>query len=124
MEETFLAGRKKIFEEHVSLPYNNKVQEIVPNSWRTQSMFALNYSHFRSHMKETLDRISDEYETATITRKDGKNIILMSEDTYNNLITSIATMGNKANYDWLMASKEQLDEGKAVSHPLESEGKK
>ena len=75
-------------------------------------------------MKETLDRISDEYETATITRKDGKNIILMSEDTYNNLITNIATMGNKANYDWLTASKEQLEEGKAVSHPLESEGKK
>jgi antitoxin YefM len=75
-------------------------------------------------MKETLDRISDEYETATITRKDRKNIILMSEDTYNNLITNIATMGNKANYDWLMASKEQLEEGKAVSHPLESEGKK
>lgn len=34
---------------------------------------------------------------------------MLSEEFYNDLIENIYVMGNKANYDWLMESKEQLE---------------
>lgn len=34
---------------------------------------------------------------------------MLSEESYNNLIENIYVMGNKANYDWLLESKEQLE---------------
>ena len=46
-----------------------------------------------------------------VTRKNNKNIVMLSEETYNNLIENIYVMGNKENYDWLMESKEQLEKG-------------
>ena len=43
---------------------------------------------------------------------------MLSEETYNNLMENIYVMGNKANYDWLMESKAQLEAGKSVAHEL------
>lgn len=81
-------------------------------------MVAVNYTNFRSKMKSHLDRITDNYETLVVTRKENKNVVLMSEESYNNLIENIYVMGNKANYDWLMESKEQLLQGKTMTHKL------
>lgn len=36
---------------------------------------------------------------------------MFSEEAYNNLIENVYVMGNKANYDWLMESKAQLEHG-------------
>jgi antitoxin YefM len=87
-------------------------------------MRAMNYSHLRSHMKTTFDQVTDEFDTVTVTRKDGKNIVIMSEGTYNNLMETVFVMSNKANYDWLMESKRQLEKGQAKAHPLSTESKK
>ena len=43
---------------------------------------------------------------------------MMSEEGYNNLMENLHIMEDKANYDWLMESKKQLEEGLAKSHPL------
>lgn len=43
---------------------------------------------------------------------------MMSEEAYNNLMENIHVMGNKANYDWLMESKAQLEKGNFASHTL------
>ena len=45
-----------------------------------------------------------------VTRKDNKNVVMLSEEAYNNLMENVHVMGNKANYDWLMESREQLEE--------------
>ena len=37
---------------------------------------------------------------------------MLSEESYNNLMENVYIMGNKANFDWLMESKEQLERGK------------
>ena len=34
---------------------------------------------------------------------------MLSEEAYNNLMENAYIMGNKANYDWLMESKSQLE---------------
>ena len=82
-------------------------------------MIALNYSQFRENMKLYLYMVTDDYESLVITRKENKNVVILSEETYNNLIENIYVMGNKSNYDWLMESKAQLEKGKFASHSLQ-----
>lgn len=53
-----------------------------------------------------------------VTRKNNKNVVMISEESYNNLMENAYVMGNKANYDWLMESKAQLEKGKVQSHDL------
>ena len=70
-------------------------------------------------MKAYMDKVTDDYETMIVTRKENKNVVMLSEESYNNLMENIYVMGNKANYDWLMESKEQLDNGKISTHSIE-----
>lgn len=74
-------------------------------------MLAVNYTNLRENMKTYMDRVTDDYETMIVTRKDNKNVVLLSEESYNNLIENAYVMGNKANYDWLIESKSQLENG-------------
>ena len=74
-------------------------------------MLAVNYTNLRDNMKTYMDRVTNDYETMIVTRKDNKNVVMLSEETYNNLMENAYLMGNKANYDWLMESKEQLEKG-------------
>lgn len=84
-------------------------------------MLAVNYTNLRDNMKSYMDRVTDDYETVIVTRKNNKNVVMMSEESYNNLMENIHVMGNKANYDWLMQSKEQLEKGKISLHALSEE---
>ena len=81
-------------------------------------MLAVNYTTLRDNMKTYMDRVTDDYETMIVTRKNNKNIVMLSEETYNNLMENIYVMGNKANYDWLMESKAQLEAGRSAAHEL------
>lgn len=81
-------------------------------------MFAVNYTNLRDNMKNYMDKVTDNYETMIVTRKNNKNIVMLSEESYNNLMENIHVMGNKDNYDWLMESKEQLEKGKITMHDL------
>ena len=47
---------------------------------------------------------------------------MMSEESYNNLLENLHVMGNKANYDWLMESKAQLESGHMSVHDLKEVG--
>ena len=78
-------------------------------------MLAINYSTLRNSMKKYFDIITDSIETVVVTRKNGNNIVMMSEDTYNNLIENSYLTQNKKNYDWLMESKKQLESGTDTS---------
>lgn len=81
-------------------------------------MLAVNYTNLRENMKTYMDKVTDDYETMIITRKDNRNVVMMSEESYNNLMENIYVMGNKANYDWLMESKKQLEHGGFSIHEL------
>ena len=82
-------------------------------------MLAINYSTLRNSMKKYFDIITDSIETVVVTRKNGNNIVMMSEDTYNNLIENSYLTQNKKNYDWLMESKKQLESGKTIVKDIE-----
>ena len=72
-------------------------------------MIAVSYTEFKNDTKSHLNLVTDEYETMVVTRKENKNVVILSEETYNNLMENIHVMGNKANFDWLMESKKQLE---------------
>ena len=81
-------------------------------------MLAVNYTNLRDNMKAYMDKVTDDYETMIVTRKNNKNVVMMSEEAYNNLMENVYVMGNKANYDWLMESKAQLERGQFAKHDL------
>ncbi len=82
-------------------------------------MLAVNYTDLRDNMKTYMDKVTDDYETMIVTRKDNKNVVMLSEEAYNNLMENVYVMGNKANYDWLVESKKQLESGKISIQQLE-----
>jgi len=80
-------------------------------------MIAVNYSQLRENMKTYMDKATNDFETIIVTRKD-KNVVIISEEAYNNLLENAYLLKDKANYDWLMESKKQLESGKATVHQL------
>ncbi|MDY6317809.1 MAG: type II toxin-antitoxin system Phd/YefM family antitoxin [Oribacterium sp.] len=82
------------------------------------ALTAINYTLFRDHMKAYMDECTDNYDSIIITRKENKNVVMISEEVYNNLLENVHLMGNKANYDWLMESKRQLERGHVHEHEL------
>ena len=81
-------------------------------------MLAVNYTNFRENLKDYMDKATDDYETIIVTRKNNKNVVMISEESYNNLMENVYVMGTKYNYDWLMESKKQLESGKYTKHDL------
>lgn len=81
-------------------------------------MLAVNYTSLRKNTKSYFDKVVNEYETMVVTRKNNENVVVLSEDTYNNLMENIHVLGNKENYDWLTESKKQLEEGNQKKHDL------
>lgn len=81
-------------------------------------MLAVNYTNLRDNMKAYMDKVTDDYETMIVTRKDNKNVVMLSEEAYNNLLENSYIMSNKTNFDWLMESKAQLENGNAKTHEL------
>ena len=81
-------------------------------------MLAINFTTLRDNMKTYMDKVTDDCESIIVTRKNNKNVVLFSEEAYNNLLENAYIMGNKANYDWLMESKKQLEKGNFKVHEL------
>ena len=84
-------------------------------------MLAVNYSSYRAALKHYCDRVNDESEVLIVTRKAGGNVVMLSEEKYNNLMENLYLRCNPANYENLMASVEQLKRGAAHAHALHEE---
>lgn len=61
---------------------------------------------------------SEDGEAITITRKDSRDAVLISESAYNNMIENKFVLGNPANLKWLTESANELKAGKARDHDL------
>lgn len=74
-------------------------------------MQATNYSDFRKNMKTYMDKVSEDFESVIVTRKDNKNVVILSEAEYENLKENQYVLRNPANKAWLDESKRQLESG-------------
>ncbi|BDU51389.1 type II toxin-antitoxin system Phd/YefM family antitoxin [Haliovirga abyssi] len=82
-------------------------------------MEAINYSDFRANMKSYMDNAYENHETMIITRKKMKNIVIMSIEDYNSLMTTNYLLANPNNSKHLLESIEQAKEGRTVSKTVE-----
>ena len=81
-------------------------------------MLAVNYSSVRENFKAYCDKANNDFETIIITRKQGGNVVMLSEAEYNNLMENLYVRNNKKNYDRLMESIAQLKSGKIQTRKL------
>ena len=65
-----------------------------------------------------MDKVSDKCEPVTVAMENNKNVVVLSEESYNNLMENLHVMGSEANYSWLIESKKQLENGSASPHEL------
>ena len=78
-------------------------------------MLAVNYSTIRNNLKNYCDKATDFNETIIVTRKDEKNVVLMSLDRYNQLEKAARNAEYLAMIDRGIA---QLEAGKGQQHEL------
>ena len=81
-------------------------------------MIATNYSNIRNNFKKYCDEATRDYETIIVTRKNDENVVLMSEEEYNNLIENLYIMSNKDYYNELLKRKDEVEKGKVEKHDL------
>ena len=78
-------------------------------------MVAVNYSTIRNNLKDYCDKACDQHETIIVTRKNEKNIVLMSLDEYNRLQKAARNNEYLAMIDRGIA---QLEAGEGQEHEL------
>ncbi len=78
-------------------------------------MLAVNYSTVRNNLKDYCDKATDAHETVIITRKDEKNVVILSLEKYNQLEKAARNAEYLAMLDRSMA---QLEAGKGQEHEL------
>ena len=62
-------------------------------------MIAVSSSQVRSHFKEICDQVVNDVESVIITRTRGENVVLMSEDEYNNMMENFRIFSNPNTYN-------------------------
>ena len=78
-------------------------------------MIAANYSDFKKNTKDYFNKTVDESETVIVTRKNRKNVIIMSVEHYEEM------MRNARNAEYLAKldrSFDQLEKGMGHMHEL------
>ena len=78
-------------------------------------MLAVNYTTIRSKLKDYCDKVTDENEIVIVTRKDEKNVVLLSLEQYNSLTKAV---NNAAYLNMIDRSMAQLARGEGKSHEL------
>ncbi len=78
-------------------------------------MLAVNYSTVRENLKNYFDKATDENETVIITRKNEKNVVILSLEQYNELMKAVRNAEYLAKID---LSIEQLKSGRGQQHEL------
>jgi len=78
-------------------------------------MLAVNYSTIRNNLKGYCDKVTDDREIVIVTRKDEKNVVIVSLDEYN----AMAKAARNAEYlNMIDRSIKQLEDGKGQIHEL------
>lgn len=78
-------------------------------------MLAVNYSTIRNNLKTYCDEATENNETVIVTRKDGKNVVILSLGKYNQLTKAAQNAEYLAMIDRGIA---QISSGRGQQHEL------
>ncbi len=84
-------------------------------------MIAANYTAVRNNFKDYCDKAVIDFETVIITRERGDNVVLMSENEYNNMLENLYIRSNPKYYNKLLESIDQLERGHGTARELPNE---
>ena len=78
-------------------------------------MLAVNYSTIRNNFKDYCDKATDDSETVIVTRKNEKNVVLMSLEQYNSMMKALRNAEYLSKID---RAFNQLESGNGRQHEL------
>ena len=78
-------------------------------------MLAVNYSTIRNNLKDYCDKATDEAETVIVTRKNEKNVVIMSLEQYNSIMKALRNAKYLVKID---RTFQQLEAGNGQQHEL------
>ncbi len=79
-------------------------------------MLAVNYTTIRSKLKDYCDKATDDNETIIVTRKDEKNVVILSLEKWNELQKKAR---NSEYLNGIDRSMEQVKQGKVIVKTME-----
>lgn len=74
-------------------------------------MVAVNFSTLRNNLKAYCDTAARDAEIIIVTRKNDDNVVMMSLESYNNLMENMFLMSSKKNYQHILDGIQQLKAG-------------
>ena len=81
-------------------------------------MEAINYSTFRRHLTESMDKVEQDRTPLLITRRNGSSAVLMSLDEYNAYMETAHLASSPRNAKRLNRAIAELEAGKGQVHDL------
>mgnify|MGYP002869421432 CR=1 FL=1 len=78
-------------------------------------MLVTNYTSLRNNLKDYCDKATDDNEIVLVTRKNDKNVVLMSLERLNQLEKELKNAMYLAKVE---KAFKQLDDGKGIEHEL------
>lgn len=94
------------------------VQYIVRKSEGGCAVDSTTYSDFRKNLKRFMEQVHDRRAPMVITRKDGKDMVMMPLRDYQAIEETFYLLKSQANAEHLMASLEESEKGHAKEVPL------
>lgn len=83
-------------------------------------MKVINYTDLRLNLKKWLDMVVDDMEELIVTRKNNKDLVLISLEEYNSLKETKYLLSGK-NRDIILKSLEQAKAGETIKNDLAEE---
>lgn len=81
-------------------------------------MLAVNYSELRNNLKDYCDRTIDNLETVLVTRKNNRNVVMISLEEYNNLVENSYIMSDADYYKDLIQRAKDVEDDKIIEKNL------
>jgi len=85
---------------------------------RDKQMDAMPYTHARSHLAETMEKVCDDHAPVIITRKNQRSVVMISLEDYQALEETAYLLRSPKNARRLLASIAELESGRGTEREL------
>lgn len=102
-----------LLDIHTIVVYNECTEYCTE---KRTNMIAVNYSTIRENLKSYCDKVTDEQETVIVTRKDEKNVVIISLTEWNEMQRAIK---NAEYLGKLNRSIEDIKSGRVITKTIE-----
>ena len=81
-------------------------------------MDAITYTHVRSHLAETMEKVCDDHVPVIITRKHERSVVMISLEDYHALEETAYLLRSPKNARRLLESMAELEAGRGTEREL------